>query len=116
MYETARYRVRLIFIYYVFKDAVICLDTVVGIVTDYGSIPMIFLLQNVWSGSDAHPTSCSVSTAGSFVGVKPPGREANHLVPMLRMGGPLPQPPRMNSWHSQGQLYICILRTPSGPS
>jgi len=59
MFETARRYTRLIFICYLFKDPVICPDTVVGIVTDYGSISMVFLLQSVSTAFGDHPSSCS---------------------------------------------------------
>jgi hypothetical protein len=71
MFETARRYIRLISICYLFKDPVIWPDTVVGIVTDYGSIPMIFLLQSVSTAFGDHPSS--------FVVVKLPGREADYL-------------------------------------
>jgi nitrate reductase NapE component len=58
MFETARRYIRLI-ICYLFKDPVIFPDIVVGIVTDYGSIPMIFLLQSVSTAFGDNPSSCS---------------------------------------------------------
>jgi hypothetical protein len=39
----------------------------------------IFLLHYTQTGSGAHPTSCSVVTTGSFLGVKHLGHEADHL-------------------------------------
>ena len=38
----------------------------------------ISFLQDVQTGSDAHPTSYSVGSLGSFLGVERLGREANH--------------------------------------
>jgi hypothetical protein len=93
-----------------------CLDTVVGLVTYYGSIPVIFLFQSVQTGSRAHKTSCSMGTACSFVGVKRPGREANHLRSTdIKNGRTYTPVPHMNSWHAQRYLYIFMLRTLSGP-
>lgn len=69
-------------------------------------------LQDVQTGSGAHPASYSVGSLGSFLGVKRLGREANHshLIPGLRMNGAVrPQPP-LPLWHSQRQLYyqLCL--------
>jgi hypothetical protein len=49
--------------------------------------------HRVQTGSGAHPASYPVGTGDFFLGVKRPGREADHsphLVPRLRVGGSIP--------------------------
>jgi hypothetical protein len=36
-----------------------------------------FFYSSVQTGSEAHPASYPVGTGGSFLGIKPPGREAD---------------------------------------
>jgi hypothetical protein len=55
----------------------------------------------------AHPASYPMGTGGSSLGVKWPGREADHsphLVPRSRMRGAVP-PSNTSSWHG---AYISI--------
>jgi hypothetical protein len=40
-----------------------------------------FFHHRVRSGSGAHPVSYTIATGGSFLGVKRPGREADHSPP-----------------------------------
>jgi hypothetical protein len=67
-------------------------DSVVGIATDYGLddrgvgvwVPVgsrIFSSPTVQATSGVHPTSYTMGTGGSFLGVKQPGCEADHSPP-----------------------------------
>jgi hypothetical protein len=66
-----------------------------------GSIPvmakMLCLRYRIQTGSGGHPASCPMGTGDSFLGIKRPGREADHslsLVPRLRMGRAIPPLPQ----------------------
>jgi hypothetical protein len=68
------------------------------------------LLQNVQTGSEAHPASCSVGTGvlslrQSGWGVK----FTTHfcLVQRLTINGAIPLLPHMPLWREQGTLYCC---------
>ena len=59
------------------------------------------LLQSAHTGSDSHPASYSMGIAALSPGVKRPCRAAAnclHLIPKLRMHGPIP-PLSHISWH-----------------
>ena len=66
----------------------------------------ISLLQDVRTGSGAHPASYSVGSLGCFLGLKRLGREANHsrLITRLRINGAVRPHPPLPLWHSQRQL------------
>jgi hypothetical protein len=71
-----------------------------------GSIPgtaRFFLLHSVQTGSGAHPASNSVGTGGSYLGVKRPGREADHSPSSsveVKNGGAIPPLPHTSLWYS----------------
>jgi hypothetical protein len=59
------------------------------------------LLHSVQTGSGAHPYSYPIGTAGSFGGIKRPGREADHSPPFsveVKNGGAIPQLPHTSLW------------------
>jgi hypothetical protein len=65
------------------------------------TLKRFFVTHSVQTGSGAHPASYSVSTVGSFLGVKRPGREADHSPPSsaeIKNGGATTPLPNMCSW------------------
>jgi len=60
-----------------------------------------YIRHNVQTGSEAHPASYSMRTGVISLGIKWPGREADHLhhlVPRSRMRGAIPPLPNTLSW------------------
>jgi hypothetical protein len=79
----------------------------VGIATAYdldgrGSNPGMgkIFLYNVQMGSEAHPASYPMGNVDNFLGVKQPGRQADHSAPSsaeVKNGGAMPSLTHMSS-------------------
>jgi hypothetical protein len=87
-------------------------DSSVGIASGYrldsrGLIPgrgkRFSVFHSVQTGSGTHPASYTMFTWALSMGVKWPGREADHSPPSsaeVKNGGAIPPLPHKSSWHS----------------
>jgi len=69
------------------------------------------LLQNVQTGSTAHPATCSMDT-GNFPGVTRMAIEVNHSPPSsaeVKNKWSYTYTPHISSWSGQGKIYLYLL-------